>query len=257
MLIPIGDDDRKLSGPAFITITLLLLNVGIFVLQTQDPEMTYRLAVVPHQISQGENLSNEVPLDHRPTTPQEIPQREGPTPIQLTLLTSLFLHGGWLHLLSNMLYLWIFGDNVEHRFGHGIFLLFYLVSGVAGSIVQIALEPGSLIPMLGASGAVSGILGAYLVLFPRNRVHAIFFFFIVSIPAILAIGFWIVLQVVAAVDVLAAGPTGEGGVAYAAHVGGFAAGVLAGLFVRITRGAEKPSRLSRAMASDPDDRRLW
>lgn len=257
MLIPIGDDDRRISTTAYVTGFLLLLNFAAFFAQLQRPDLVFRLSVIPFQITHGQDLVNDIPLDHLPRSPEEIPQRAGPTPIHLTLITSLFLHGGWFHLLSNMLYLWIFGNNVEHRFGHGLFLGFYLFSGLVGSIIQIALDPESLVPMLGASGAISGILGAYLVLYPRNRVYALFFFFfIVTIPAVLAIGLWAVIQVVAVVEGLAIDDPAMGGVAYAAHIGGFGAGLIAGLVVRLTGRKERPSAFSRT-ASYGRERPWW
>jgi membrane associated rhomboid family serine protease len=257
MLFPIGDDNKKGTGPAFVTIGLLLINVAVFWLQLQDAELTYAYSVVPYEITQGEDLVNARPLDRMPQSPAEIPQRRGPSPIYLTLLTSMFMHGGWAHLLGNMLYLWIFGDNVEHRFGHGVFLSFYLVSGLAASAAQIALAPGSLVPALGASGAISGVLGAYLVLFPRNRVHAVFFFRVVSVPAFVAIGLWILFQFISGAGAIAATEETMGGVAYGAHIGGFFAGMLLAGVLRLTIRRERPSVLSRAMEADPASHRLW
>jgi membrane associated rhomboid family serine protease len=167
----------------------------------------------------------------------------------------MFMHGGFGHLFGNMLYLWIFGDNVEHRFGHGVFLAFYLVSGLVASAAQIALDPASIIPNLGASGAISGVLGAYLVLFPKNRVHAIFFFRVVAVPAVLAIGLWIVLQFVNGFGAIAATEQ-TGGVAYGAHIGGFVAGVAMALVLRNVI-KEHPSRLTRAMQTDSRSHALW
>jgi membrane associated rhomboid family serine protease len=249
VLIPIGDDDRKLSGPAYVTGVLLLLNLGAFVLQLQNPELLFSYSVVPYQVTNNVDLVNDVSMAEAART-GELPQREGPSPIHLTLITSLFLHAGWMHLLGNMLYLWIFGDNVEHRFGHLAFVGFYLVSGVAGSAAQIVFSPESMVPMLGASGAISGVLGAYLVLFPKNRVHAIFFFYVVSIPAVLAIGLWILFQVARALEVATAVEAALGGVAYFAHIGGFAAGIVMALVLRMIITEERPSRLSRAMSRD-------
>jgi membrane associated rhomboid family serine protease len=143
----------------------------------------------------------------------------------------MFMHGGWLHLGGNMLFLWIFGDNVEHRIGHLNFLFFYLILGVVASLAQILVAPDSIIPTLGASGAISGILGAYLVLFPGNRVLVILLRFPIWVPAIVAIGMWAVLQVISGVASL--GNAGEaGGVAYMAHIGGFFAGVVGGFAIR-------------------------
>jgi len=157
-----------------------------------------------------------------------IPQAPGPNPIYLTLLSSMFMHGSWLHLGGNMLFLWIFGDNVEHRAGPILYLPAYLLAGLVGSLAQILSAPDSPIPSLGASGAISGVLGAYLILYPRNRVTVFLFRFLVQVPALVAIGMWIALQVFSSL----ADPTGAGGVAYLAHIGGFATGVLAGLLFR-------------------------
>lgn len=255
MLFPIGDDDRKLSGPAFVTGAFLLINIGVFVLQLLFPELIYGYSTIPAEITTGQDLVNSAPADARVSDLSQLPQRPGPTPIYLTLLTSMFMHGGFGHLFGNMLYLWIFGDNVEHRFGHGAFLAFYLVSGLIASAAQIALDPDSVIPSLGASGAISGVLGAYLVLFPRNRVHAIFLFTVVSVPAIVAIGLWILFQFVNGVGAIAATEQ-TGGVAYGAHIGGFFAGVVLAFILRQTI-RERPNRLSRALQSDPRSRQLW
>src|SRR3954469_11395961 len=146
-----------------------------------------------------------------------------------TLITSQFLHGGWFHLLGHMLYLWIFGNNVEDRFGHVGFLVFYLAGGVLAALSQVAIDPGSAIPTIGASGAIAAVLGAYFVLFPRARVTSLvflgFFYQLIDVPAIIVLGFWFVLQVI---DGLASlGVTQTGGVAVFAHIGGFVAGALA------------------------------
>jgi membrane associated rhomboid family serine protease len=149
-----------------------------------------------------------------------------PIPIWLTLLTSMFLHGGLLHLLGNMLYLWIFGDNIEDAMGPLRFLLFYLLCGVIASLSQIAIDPGSSIPSIGASGAIAGVLAAYFMLFPHSRVLTlipIFFFLrLISIPAVVLLGFWFVLQVISGAGSLGS----EGGVAWFAHIGGFVAGAI-------------------------------
>jgi membrane associated rhomboid family serine protease len=255
MLFPIGDDDRALSGPAFVTGTLLLANLGVFGLQLMDPELIYAYSTVPVEIVTGQDLVNRSPVDLEPRDLSEIPQRPGPVPIHLTLLTSMFMHGGFAHLFGNVLYLWIFGDNVERRFGHGAFLAFYLVSGLVASAAQIALDPDSVIPTLGASGAISGVLGAYLVLFPRNRIHAVFLFTIVSVPAVVAIGLWIVFQFVNGAGAIAAAEQ-TGGVAYGAHIGGFFAGVVLAFILRRTI-SERPNRLSHAEQLDARSSPLW
>jgi membrane associated rhomboid family serine protease len=152
-----------------------------------------------------------------------------------TLFSSMFLHGGWGHLFSNMLYLWIFGDNVEDRMGHVPFLFFYLVAGGAAAAAHIATNPGSPIPTLGASGAVAGVLGAYLVLFPHARVQTIlptFPLMIAMVPAILFLGIWFVMQIFSGALQLSVAGRGTGGVAFLAHVGGFVAGAVFGLLAR-------------------------
>ena len=150
----------------------------------------------------------------------------------LPLFVSMFLHGGWLHLGGNMLYLWIFGDNVEDRLGHVGFLLFYLGCGLAAALTQIYINPTSKIPMVGASGAVAGVLGAYLILFPHSRVLALipilFFFQIVELPALLFLVFWFLMQFLNGAVAITAAPYMTGGVAWWAHIGGFASGMALG-----------------------------
>ena len=160
-----------------------------------------------------------------------------------TVLTSMFLHGGWMHVLGNMLYLWIFGDNVEDRLGHFGFLLFYLFCGTAAALTQVAINPYSIVPMIGASGAIAGVMGAYFVLYPRSRVlTAIFvvvFMDLVEIPAIFFLGIWFLMQLFSGVGSLGSQAAG-GGVAFWAHVGGFVTGLVIGLAWRVreaSRGA--------------------
>ncbi|HYE96645.1 MAG TPA: rhomboid family intramembrane serine protease [Rubricoccaceae bacterium] len=261
MLFPISDDDRHLNGRAVVTITLILANLALFVVQLSDPAFTYGWSMVPQEITTGEDLVNSAPLPEEDpnreiSKPSQLPQRPGPGPaplIYLTILSAMFMHGGIAHIFGNMLYLWIFGDNVEHRFGSKTFLLFYLVSGVAATFAQLALDPDSLIPNLGASGAISGVLGAYLVLFPRNRVNAIFFYTVVAVPAFVALGLWIVFQFVNGYGAIAATEQ-TGGVAYGAHIGGFLAGVVLAFVLRGRGVHERPNALTRA---DPRSRPLW
>jgi membrane associated rhomboid family serine protease len=154
----------------------------------------------------------------------------------LDVLSSLFLHAGWFHLIGNMLYLWIFGNNVEDRLGRIRFLLFYLAGGIAATLAHVAIEPSSTLPLVGASGAIAATLGAYLVLFPGARilslVFLVFFYQLISVPAILVLGFWFVLQLIDGFASLGA-PTAEGGVAFFAHIGGFVAGALVALPLRL------------------------
>ncbi|QEG43207.1 rhomboid family intramembrane serine protease [Roseimaritima ulvae] len=257
MLFPISDDDREVTTVAYVTNAILLINVLVFLVQMSDPAITYGYSVVPQEITSGVDLVEPQMLQVEGHGAVTIPQAPGPRIIWLTLLTSMFMHGGFGHIAGNMLYLWIFGNNVEHRFGHVWFLVFYLVAGLAGSLAQIASNPGSIIPNLGASGAIAGVMGAYLVLFPRNRVNAVFFYVIVTIPAVWVLGMWIAMQFVNSVGSIAATSESAGGVAYLAHVGGFVAGVLAALLCRMMIRREPDSELRRQYQHDPRARQIW
>jgi membrane associated rhomboid family serine protease len=229
-MFPIGDENLPGRGLAWITLSLIAINIAVFVFlqgATGDNSFTYGWSSIAREITEGVDLTQAVPMVIDGTE-FLVPQAPGPDPIYLTLLSSMFMHGGWLHLGGNMLFLWIFGDNVEHRAGPIPYLLAYLAAGLVGSLAQTFSDPTSPIPSLGASGAISGVLGAYLVLFPRNRVTAFVFRFLVQVPALAAIGMWIALQVISSL----ADPTGAGGVAYLAHIGGFVAGVVTGLLFR-------------------------
>lgn len=250
MLLPIGDDDRSLTGPAFITIGLVVLNLVVFfVLQGAgtNAAFTYGWSVIPQEIVTGVDLTQpqSVLVRGREAT---IPQAPGPTPILLTVFSAMFMHGGYAHLFGNLLYLWIFGDNVEQRLGPFRFLGFYLTCGVAATVAQIALDPTGIVPNLGASGAISGVLGAYMVFFPRNRVHALFLYYIVSVPAFVAIGLWIAFQFFNGFGSVVATAESLGGVAYGAHIGGFLAGV--GLAVAVQRMGQEPKRTDREIIID-------
>jgi len=161
----------------------------------------------------------------------------------LGVVTSMFLHGGWLHLIGNMLYLWIFGNNVEDRFGRAAFLIFYFVGGIVAAIAQVAIDPNSPIPLVGASGAIAATLGAYLVFFPRARVLALvflgFFYQLTEIPAVVVLGFWFVLQLIEGIGTLGAS-SASGGVAFFAHIGGFVAGMVVAAIVRARRPRSGP-----------------
>jgi membrane associated rhomboid family serine protease len=159
-----------------------------------------------------------------------VPQRLLANPVGdfITVFTAMFMHGGWMHLLSNMLYLWIFGDNVEDRLGHTKFIIFYLLCGIAATFAQVLVNPNSTIPNLGASGAIAGVLGAYLLMFPRGSVRVLMGRAIIPMPALIVIGFWALLQIVSGIGSIAttAQTADTGGVAYMAHVGGFVAGLI-------------------------------
>ena len=214
-MLPIGDEREPGAGPALVTWALLALNVGAFLLEVSRPANALQAfvtawGVVPREYSAGRDLAPLIPL-----------------PFWSTLLTSMFLHGGWLHLGGNMLYLFIFGDNLEHRMGHVKFLVFYLLCGIAAGGAHIVFNADSNVPTVGASGAISGVLGGYLLLFPKNRVRVLTRGGIAHVPALFVLGFWILIQVVNSAGAMATtSDTGGGGVAYLAHVGGFLAGLL-------------------------------
>jgi membrane associated rhomboid family serine protease len=245
-----------LVKPAWVTYLLLALNVLAFGVQFTDPGVVYRFSAIPVEITSGRDLVGPVEVtvngDAEPVTIEHGP---GPWPLALTLLTAMFLHGDLLHLGGNLLFLWIFGNNVEHRFGPWRFLVFYLGSGLAGGLAHALLDPTSELPMLGASGAISGVLGAYLVLFPRNQVRALLFVWIFSVPAFVVIGLWIGIQALGGVgmlaDMLERGGSMAGGVSYAAHLGGAAAGIILGLIYRMRMGEEPETVFTRRVLPPP------
>jgi membrane associated rhomboid family serine protease len=212
-MLPIGDD-RLQGPPPLVTFGLIALNVAAFLLELAQPSpaalqsFIQAWGVVPQEYSLARDLPPAIPL-----------------PFWSTLLTSMFLHGGWMHLGGNMLYLWIFGDNLEKVMGAFRFILFYLVCGVAASFTHIFFGAGSSVPAVGASGAISGVLGGYLLLFPRNRVRVLTRGGIMSVPAIVVLGFWIVIQLISGIGSVANTSETGGGVAYMAHIGGFVAGL--------------------------------
>ncbi len=211
-MIPLKDENAGASFP-FVTIALIAVNVGVWLYQFLLPEpelqrFIYSFGMIPAQVL------------------AQAPRSESAFPAALTLVTSQFLHGGLFHLLGNMLYLWIFGNNIEDLLGKVRFLIFYLTCGVVAALAHLVLHPGSDLPMVGASGAIAGVLGAYLISFPRARVLvAIFLVFIITtarVPAFLVLGFWFVMQLLYALNYAG----GEGtNVAYMAHVGGFLVGL--------------------------------
>ncbi|QQS49104.1 MAG: rhomboid family intramembrane serine protease [Acidobacteriota bacterium] len=219
MLFPIGDDNTQRTIVPLVTYTLIAINVVVYFLLQSSEAFTYGYSVVPAEITRGEDLDTVVRIGG-----QALRLYPGPAPVYLTLFSAMFMHGGIGHLFGNMLYLWIFGDNVEDSMGHGKFLTFYLICGVLASAAHIFFAPNSIVPSLGASGAIAGVLGAYLVLYPRQGIRVLYWGRIVEMPAIMVIGFWGFLQFLSGFGSLA--QAGEqGGVAYMAHVGGFVAGL--------------------------------
>ena len=242
MVLPLGDIEKTRIVPV-ATYALMALNIALFFVE-QDLGETFQTtyAATPYEITH--DIDIDKPFVHqvepeqvdglRPIRPDQVID-QGPFPLPgqmwLTVLTAMFLHASPLHLAGNMLFLWIFGDNVEEVLGTFRYILAYLAFGIAGSLAQIAAAPDSLIPTLGASGAIAGVMGAYIVWFPHNRVRVLFFNFLTIMPAFLVIGAWIALQILGGYGSI--GHLGEiGGVAYLAHIGGAAAGLIVGLLYR-------------------------
>lgn len=231
-----------------MTGVLIAANLAVWVL-LQGFGMTVALAesICHHALIPGDLLGLVEPGTRIRVSSELLCALDGESSAY-TLISSMFMHGGWLHLLFNLWFLWIFGDNVEDVMGPLRFALFYLLCGLAAAAAQIVTNPGSLIPMVGASGAIGGVMGAYARLFPKARVHMLVFFgfFVttVSVPAVLMLGYWFLLQIIAGLPALG---EATGGVAFWAHAGGFLAGVLLSfVFVRDDRLADRRRRLPRA-----------
>jgi membrane associated rhomboid family serine protease len=224
-MFPIGDDNSDRTIVPAVNYAIIGLNVLVFVFLQQlggNDAFTYAFSLVPKEITTGIDLSGvQIVRDSLGHT-GEVRLYPTPLPVYFNFLTSMFMHGGIAHIFGNMLFLWIFGDNLENLLGHIRYAIFYLLCGFAAAIAQIILGPESIIPMLGASGAISGVLGGYVLLFPQRQVRAIIFNFLTTVPAFVAIGIWIVYQLVLGYMT----DPGTGGVAYAAHIGGFAAGLV-------------------------------
>jgi membrane associated rhomboid family serine protease len=227
-MIPIGDDNVRGGPPAIVNHVLIGLNVAAFFLELSQPSeralqsFITAWGVVPREYSTGQDLAPRIPL-----------------PFWSTLVTSMFLHGGWAHLLGNLVFLWVFGDNLEKVMGHVRYVLFYLVTGLGAGLAHILSNSGSTIPSVGASGAISGVLGGYLLLFPRNRVKILTRGGIMHIPAFVMLGIWILMQLVSQVGSMAQTEQTGGGVAYMAHIGGFVAGLA--LVKLFAAGRQRPS----------------
>jgi membrane associated rhomboid family serine protease len=257
MVFPIGDDNTGRRTTPVVNYLLIAANVLVFVLFQglgSNDRFTYAWSTVPAEIVSGRDITSGDRVETVEPTNQRvrIPGLQ-PTPgsVYLTLLTSMFMHGGLMHLFGNMLFLWIFGDNLEDRLGRARYLVFYLLCGVLASLAHVfstvALSEGGsgvLVPSLGASGAISGVLGGYLLLFPHNRVSVLLLRVYTQVPAYVALGLWFVFQFVSGLGMLGGGAK-EGGVAYAAHIGGFVAGVALVKFFALGRPAAAPARRRR------------
>jgi membrane associated rhomboid family serine protease len=232
-MIPLGDDNRDRRTRPFITWILIGVNVLVFVLLQgfgSNQRFTYAFSTVPAEILSGRDLQSSDRILTDPGTGQRyrVPGLQPtPVPVYLTILFSMFMHAGIAHILGNMLYLFIFGDNIEDRLGHLRYLLYYIFCGAAASLAHVYVTKATggnlMVPSLGASGAISGVLGGYILLFPRNRVRVLVFRFITVVPAWLAVGVWFLFQLINGLGMLGGGTSG--GVAYAAHIGGFAVGL--------------------------------
>ena len=219
-MIPFKDDNPTRNFP-FVTIALIVINISVFILQVTYPasprRIAYAFGAIPHFLMTFQTVQPIHPVT--------------------TVFSSMFMHGSLLHLGTNMLYLWIFGNNIEDKLGYGRFIIFYLLCGVTAAYSHALADPVSMVPMIGASGAVSGVLGAYLLLFPFAKVHTLiflgFFIQVVRLPALVVIGFWIVIQFIN--GLVSAGADNHGGVAWFAHIGGFIVGLLVVKFFLLTK----------------------
>jgi membrane associated rhomboid family serine protease len=234
-MIPIGDDNSDRHLTPYVNYILIIINILVFVFYQglgNNIPFTFAYATVPAEILSGQDIITQPQIIQDELTGQSITMpglQLTPVPVYVTLFTSMFMHGGFAHLAGNMLYLWVFGDNLENVMGHKKYLLFYLLCGVLASLAHVFgsayLNSNLLIPSLGASGAISGVLGGYVLLFPRRRVHMwLFFIFTIAVPAFIALGIWIAFQLINGLGML--GGEEAGGVAYSAHIGGFIAGLL-------------------------------
>jgi membrane associated rhomboid family serine protease len=241
MIFPIGDDDSDRTIVPVVNYILIAINVLVFVFLQglgSNDRFTYAFSTVPEEIRTGQDIARTVPI--------EVGDQQGaialqPTPgsVYFTLITSMFMHGSIMHIFGNMLFLWIFGDNLENAMGRIRYLIFYLVTGIIASLAHVistfVFGDNPFIPSLGASGAISGVLGGYLVLYPKKNVRVIMLRMLTTVPAIVAIGLWFVFQLISAFGVIGAGPQSGGGVAFMAHIGGFVAGLVLVKFFTLGR----------------------
>ena len=253
MVFPLYDDNSDRTTTPLVNYAIIALNIFVFVVLQRlgtDTQFTYSFSTVPLEIVTGHDVVTQSKAVVDAITGQRFLQPglgETPVSVYLTLFTSMFMHGGIAHIAGNMLFLWIFGDNIEDRLGHIRYLIFYLVCGVIASLAHVfataafATDQNSLlVPSLGASGAISGVLGGYILLHPKRRVTVILFRFLTDVPAWVAIGIWFAFQLISGLGMLGGGSQ-QGGVAYAAHVGGFVAGLVLIKVFAIGRGSRQPA----------------
>lgn len=246
MIFPISDDNADRTTTPIVNYILIAINILVFVFFQQlgsDVKFTYAFSTVPAEIVTGRDITSGDRVEETVTGQEVLVPGLQPTPLSvyLTLITSMFMHGGIAHIFGNMLFLWIFGDNLEHTLGHARYAIFYLICGILASLAHVfttvmlsADQSSWLIPSLGASGAISGVLGGYILLHPKRRVTVILFRFLTDVPAYVAIGIWFAFQLISGLGMLGQGSQ-QGGVAYAAHIGGFIAGLVLIKFFTIGR----------------------
>lgn len=248
-MIPLHDPDLRLHTRPYIIYALIAVNVLVFLYTlglagNDELAFVYRFGLIPHELTGGGTFGVE--RFQTPSGTFEI-DLTSPVPTWATVFTSMFLHGGFLHIAGNMLFLWVFGDNIENRFGRLRFIAFYLGAGVVAALAQVMINTSSDVPMIGASGAVAGVLGAYWLLYPRSRIHTLiflgWFIFHRRLSALVLIGIWAAFQTFGGLGQLA--DPGGGGVAYFAHLGGLVAGVAVGGVSRLRAGWHETPRQYR------------
>jgi membrane associated rhomboid family serine protease len=256
MVFPIRDDDRDIRSVAYINYALIAANIFVFVVLQglgANAVFTYRFSTVPLEIVTGQDVitNDRIVQDARTGQQLQIPGLQPtPIPVYLTILTSMFMHGGIAHLLGNLWFLWIFGNNIEDDLGHVRYVAFYVLCGIIASLCHVALNangPAASIPSLGASGAISGVMGAYLVLHTSRPVQVILVRMMTVVPGWVAVGLWFLFQVISGLGLL--GGSGAGGVAYGAHIGGFIAGVVLAwpFMVGRPRRSPRPDQFERTL----------
>lgn len=241
-MIPLSDPSLRTGRRPYVNVALIGVNALVFLYELALGDTTsffYTYGLIPEEVSTGRTFT---------TLRTSAGSLDIATPFSTwgTLLTSMFIHGSWMHFLGNMVFLWVFGDNIEGRIGHVLYLLFYLGAGVAAAFTQIAIDPTSQTPTIGASGAIAGVLGAYLVLYPRSRINTLVFAFfttVIQIPAVVLLTIWILMQFLEGLGSLGVSSQ-SGGVAYWAHIGGFLTGVLVFALYRLAFCRRRPDDVS-------------
>jgi len=224
-MFPISDDNSDRTITPYVNYIFIGMNILVFVLLQQigsNDSFSYAFSLVPREITTGVDITSVQIVRDSLGNAGQIPHYATPLPVYFNFLSSMFMHGGFMHIFGNMLFLWVFGDNLENLLGHIRYAAFYIVCGIAAAAAQVVMDTDSVIPMLGASGAISGVLGGYLLLFPTRRVRALIFSFLTEVPAFVALGLWIGFQIIQGYF----SSSETGGVAYAAHIGGFIAGLV-------------------------------